>query len=148
MTQTTPTDEEADIYAQSFARDGDKSKAFRKTFPNSKAKPESVHVNANKFHNMPKVSLRVDEVKSIAAEIADQVYGITAESLIKDLAEIKDKALDGGQFGPSVSAVMGQAKLCGFDVQKIEVNVSGEISVSERVMMAKQRARESLERSH
>ena len=125
MSQANPSDKEVDDYAQAWMANGNKIKAAWKiAFPNSKATEKSKDEKSSLFHKLDKVRSRVGELTDIAAEKADEVYGITAESLIRDLGEIKDKALSEGQFSPSVSAVMGQAKLCGFDVTKVEVTAT------------------------
>jgi phage terminase small subunit len=122
VTQSNPTDQECDIYAQAFVRTGDKTKSFRETFPNSKSKPEAAHAASCRFHSISKVLLRIEQLAAITAETANVVYGITAESLIKDLAEIKAAALADESYAPAVSAVMGMSKICGFDVNKLELS--------------------------
>ena len=145
MSQGNPSDKEVEDYCQAWMGNGnDQTKAWRIAFPRSKAAPESQHVSASEMHKNTKVQLRILELANISAEIADEVYGITADSLIKDLADIRKRALEDGQYGPAVSSVMGQSKICGFDVQKIEMEVSGALDISSRVAQAKARAREAM----
>lgn len=125
MSQLNPSDDEVNTYATEWIGNGNKIKeAWKITFPTSQATDKSKDEKASLFHKLVKVRSRISQVRSINAEKADEVYGITAQSLIKDLKEIKDRAMDDGQFSPSVSAVMGMSKICGFDVNKIEVTAT------------------------
>ena len=127
MSQANPSAKEIDDYAQAWMTNGnDQTKAWRVTFPKSKAIEKSQHENACLFHKIPKVRSRIRELRMIASEKADETFGVTAESLIKDLQDIQKAALNEKQFAPSVSAVMGQAKLAGLDVQKIDVTSKGD----------------------
>lgn len=88
MSQSRPTDAEATAYAENYALYGDQSRAFRVAFPASKAKPESIHVRASKFHNIVKVKLRVEELSAQIASQAAEDFKIDAAYVMKRIAEI------------------------------------------------------------
>ena len=52
------------------------------------------------------------------------IYGITIKSLLKELEEARESALHAEipQSSAAVSASMAKAKLCGFDVQKVDLS--------------------------
>ena len=102
----------------------DQSAAWRNAYPTSKGSAKNVHEKASNMHKLAKVQQRIAELTEINAEKANEVYGITAESLVRRLAELDSEAAQEGKFAASVSAVMGQAKLCGYDVNKVEVSGS------------------------
>lgn len=95
MAQANPTDVEATTYAESFILYGDKTRAFRAAFPDSKATKESQHVKAVELHNTVKVQLRLDELRE----------GIQESFKTKALYTIEDKKrilLDAALFGTSI----------------------------------------------
>ena len=87
MSQSTPTDHEVDVYAGEFVLTGDKSKSWRKTFPNSKAKQDVIWTNAQKMHNFTQVLARIGELQG---EIAQK----DAEEFDMSVAELKEKLRD------------------------------------------------------
>lgn len=104
MSQTTPTQTECATYAEHFILTGDKSKAWRATFPNSKAQQKAVAVNATRFHNIPSVSLMIDELRG----------KVESEAKDRALYSIEDKKrilLDIATFGSSIElAGIGRAE--------------------------------------
>jgi hypothetical protein len=145
MSQRDPSDVEIEDYCQAWMVNGnDQSAAWREAYPSSKGSAKNVNEKASTMHKSAKVRQRIAELKQITAEIADEVYGVTADRLVSDLLEVKSRALEDSQYGPCVSAIMGASKICGFDTQKIEMELTGEISVSERIAKAKRQARESI----
>ena len=88
MSQSTPTQHEIDVYAGEYVLTGDKSKSWRKTFPNSKAKPAAVAVSANRMHNLPNVLLRIDELRVRTAENDAEEFDISYEAQVKRCLEI------------------------------------------------------------
>lgn len=90
MSQGNPTQAEIDKYAGHYVLYGDQSKAFRHTFPNSKAKAETVHKNASVFHSNPKVQVRIKELAISAAETAHNEFKLNAEYVARRLKEIDE----------------------------------------------------------
>lgn len=88
MSQSRPTDHEADAYAQSYVLYGDQSRAFRAAFPRSTAKPKSIHERASKFHLITKVQSRLAELAPKLAEVAEERFKIDAEYVMRRIVEI------------------------------------------------------------
>lgn len=112
-----------ELFAQKWHETGNKSEAYRYSHPRArKWKNETVHVKACELSKVDKVKVRHQELKNDAAE----AHGVTVESLIEELNEIKGVALtaETPQSSAAVSAVMNKAKLCGLDVIKIESKTS------------------------
>ena len=137
MSQANPTKREADTYAQAFhTGNGVKSDAFRATFPNTKAKLESINVSASRLHDTPMVQLRIKQLAEIAEDEANAVFGITARYLI----EVNQRVIEAGlrlhpdkdgnskaeNLGAVVSAGGAISKICGHDAptkSEVEANV-------------------------
>lgn len=90
MSQTRPTKSEVDTYAGHYVLYGEQSNAFRVTFPNSKAKAESVHEKASKLHSLVKVQSRIKELSEKAREIAEKSFELDAEYVARRLKEIDE----------------------------------------------------------
>ena len=66
----------------------DQSRAWRKTFPNSKGKPENVHTKASLMHGRANVQQRINELRLKKAQIAQESFDIDAYYVLKRLYEI------------------------------------------------------------
>ena len=78
MSQTRPTELEVDTYARAFVLDGkSKSDAWRITFPDSNAKPETVNTRAKQFHKLRPISVRIEELKAQAKAEFEKNFGAT-----------------------------------------------------------------------
>lgn len=110
-----------EAFARAIAKGGTQADAYRDAFPGSKKwKDNSVHIAASRLLADAKVALRVDELRSKAA---NKVV-LTVESLIAELEEARAAALTAGpspQSSAAVAATMGKAKLLGFDKQVVEL---------------------------
>ncbi len=92
MSQSRPTTIQINSYAENYVLYGDKSRAWRSTFTDSKCKPESVNVKASNFHNIVKVGLRIDKIRSKLIKQTEEEFSIT----VSDLKEMLVKAARGG----------------------------------------------------
>ena len=104
-------------FCQLYVELGNASEAYRQAY-NSKAKPESVHVNASKLLADAKVSLRVEQIR----EATRANHSITLADILKELEEARVTALNAQtpQTSAAVAASMGKAKLLGFDKERKE----------------------------
>lgn len=99
-------------FAQLYVETGNASEAYRQAY-NSKAKPDSVYVNASKLLSTPKVSLRVRELQD---EMEEKSLWRRIDSL-KVLSEI---ALEGEKDSDRVNAVKALNSMHGWDRQTID----------------------------
>ena len=88
MSQSTPTDNEIDVYANSYVLDGNKSAAWRNAFPKSKAKADIVNKNACLFHQLPKVLERVEYFEQIVKEKQREAFEKECEEKIMSKVEM------------------------------------------------------------
>ena len=86
MSQGNPTQHEIDVYcAEWILNGGDQSKAWRKTYPNNKAKDKTVWEMAAKMHAMPKVFARLVVLQAETAEKDAVEFDVSASELKKIL---------------------------------------------------------------
>lgn len=88
MSHLKPTDHEATIYAENFALYGNQTRAFHQAFPDSKAKPEAIHVSACRFHQLSKVQLRCEEMTAVLAKQAAKDFRVDAAYVMQRIVEI------------------------------------------------------------
>ena len=115
-----PTEVQAIKYAESFVLYGDKTKAIRAAFPESKATPSSLSTKAVDFHKLVDVQCMIDLLhKSITGEAEDQAL-YTAEQAIAELniALVMAKNLE--QPSPYIQAVMGKSKIAGLLIDRVD----------------------------
>lgn len=95
MSQTRPTKSEIDTYAGHYVLYGNQSDAFRAAFPKSKAKAQTIHECASKFHNSPKVLTRIVELKEQVRLIAEKDFKIDASWVLKQAVEVHNRCMQG-----------------------------------------------------
>lgn len=93
MSQSNPTDKEAALYAEHFVRYGDKTKAFRNAFPDSKAKPAHQHTKASLFHNLSKVQQRIKEQEAISRQHTNEHYALSVQDIKDKLVQVMEAGL-------------------------------------------------------
>jgi len=129
MSQSRPTQHEIDVYSgHVILNGGDQVKAWRLTFPDSKAMPETQHTKASLMHNSEKVQKRIKELQSEQAEKDKEEFDLTAEQVKKMLVtvykkSIKDKVDQGGNLiavapAAAVSALSEINKMNGYNAPK------------------------------
>ena len=93
MSQSRPTKHETDTYSGHYVLHGEQSNAFREAFPNSKAKAESTHVRASRFHSLSKVQLRISELKEQVRVLAEKEFQIDAAWVLKQAKKVHERCM-------------------------------------------------------
>lgn len=104
-----------ETFARLVAEGNSQADAYRQAF-NSKAKPESVHVEASKLCADPKVSLRIQELKD---DLAEKSLWKRLDS-VQVLAEIARGADLEAKPSDRVNAVKALNSMHGWDKQVID----------------------------
>lgn len=99
MSQSTPTQHEIDVYAGEFVLGGDRSKAWRKTFPNSKCNEDSAYSKASNFHKFDKVTSRIDELRVETASNDADEFDMSASELKETLQKVMVAGLKKDESG-------------------------------------------------
>jgi len=115
MTTLTPKQENFCLF---YVETGNASQAYRQAYSVEQMKPESVHRKAKELLDNGKITARIEQLQ------ADNVarHKITVDNLLDELDHIYKIALSQTipQCAVAVSAVMGKAKLLGFDKPKAD----------------------------
>lgn len=116
-----------ELFVQKWHELDNKSEAYRQSHPASlRWKEATVNSKASVLSKQDKILARYNELQ----EQTGKRHGITVDSLLKELNEIKEVAmsLDVPQCSAAVSSVMSKAKLTGHDIIKIEVSSKEELT--------------------
>ena len=114
-------DPKKEKFTQLWHQGNKKAEAYRQSHPACKRwKAETVHKRASELSLTREVQGRYEELQ----EEAGAIHGITVKSLLKELEEARESALhaETPQSSAAVSASMAKAKLCGFDVNKVDLS--------------------------
>lgn len=99
-----------------YIETGNASEAYRLAYSAENMKADSIHVEATKLLDNPKVALRV---KGLQEEHQER-HKVTIDSLTAELEKAKQFAYELENPTAIISAIMGKAKLHGLDKIKIE----------------------------
>jgi phage terminase small subunit len=111
-----------ELFCREYIKTGNASAAYRAVSPNAKNwKDETVWRAAKRMMDVSKVGTRIAELQAQAARSSV----VTVDSLNLKLENIIVDAHEDKQFAVCVAAVMGQAKLFGFLVDKKEIRTGG-----------------------
>lgn len=103
-------------FCQKYIETGNASEAYRLNYGASNMSPESINRKAKELLDNGKIAARLEELKK--AIIVK--HNITVESILAELEEARQLAMETGKAGPAVQASMGKAKLVGLDKQIID----------------------------
>lgn len=125
MSQRSPTDLECTVYAEAFVTNGgDKTKAFKSTFPKSKAKAETLNIRAVEFHKLSKVCVRVSQLHKDINDNADKKALFTADEALAEYEEARQMAKELQQPAAMSSATNGKVKVAGLEKSTLEIEGS------------------------
>ena len=101
------------------------SDAYREAYDSKNMNLATINRKAFDLLQDGKVTARIAELRASAAAVAV----LTVNDLINELEEARKLAHNEGQSGAAVSAVMGKAKLLGYDIQKTENKTENVITI-------------------
>lgn len=116
-----------EMFVQKWHELDNKSEAYRLSFPASKRwKEKTVNTKASALSKVKEVLGRYEELQ----EESGKRHGITIDSLLMELNEIKEVAmnLETPQCSAAVNSVMSKAKLTGHDILRVEISSKEELT--------------------
>lgn len=113
------TDKE-ELFAQEVASGATQSAAYRKHYDADGMQANSIHVEASRLRNKPKVSLRIDELKAKAADVAIVDKAMVLRGLLNEAEDMTE----GSSHGARVAAWAHLGKHLGMFVDKTELSGS------------------------
>ena len=118
------TDKE-ELFAQEVASGATQSAAYRKHYDASNMQPQSIHVAASQLRSKTKVSIRIDELKAMAADVAIVDKAMVLRGL---LTEAEDSS-EGSSQSARVAAWAHLGKHLNMFIDKQEIKSEGRISI-------------------
>lgn len=102
-----------------YIETGNASEAYRQAYNCENMQPQTINKNANVLLQNNQIATRVSEIQQIHVKR----HMVTVDSLTAELEELKELAKQEGQISAGVSAVMGKAKIHGFDKVVVDANL-------------------------
>ncbi len=103
-------------FCHSYIQVGNASEAYRLNYDASGMNANSIGRKAFELMENVKVTARIEQLR----QGISKKHNITIESILAELEEARQLALETGKAGPAVQASMGKAKLAGLDKQIID----------------------------
>jgi hypothetical protein len=92
--QEVKLNKKQEAFAQAYVKLGDASAAYREVYSYKNMKPEVIHVRACEMVKHSKVSVRINDLKSKIAEIAEKKFNITSEEMLRHLNILRSARID------------------------------------------------------
>jgi hypothetical protein len=119
---------EQEKYAQLRASGVGPSDAGRQCWKWDKWDPRKISIEASKKEKHKGIAARIAELKAEIMEEIKPSLIVTVESILEELEEARQVAIQGDNPNAMVSASMGKAKLSGLDKQVIEIQAAEELT--------------------
>lgn len=117
MAKLTPKQEK---FCQKYIETGNASEAYRQSYDCENMADEAVHTEASKLLNNPKITLRLNELKTEHAKR----HNTTVDDLLNELEQIKEQAILDGNLQVAFNVVMGKGKILGLAKQsQVEIEL-------------------------
>lgn len=116
-----------------YLETGNASEAYRRSYSAERMKTDTINRKAKDLLNNGKIAARLSELRAPAVAKAQ----MTVEQHLADLQRLRDLAEASEKYGPAVTAEMARGKVSGFYVEKVDVNVTG--NLAERLARARKR---------
>lgn len=107
-------------FAQVYVLKGNATQAYLEVFAKPGTKRTSAQAESTKLLRDPLIAARVEELRDKARKVAD----LKIEDLMAELDENRDLALREKQPAAATMATMGKAKVGGFLIEKMQVDVT------------------------
>jgi phage terminase small subunit len=121
-------------FALAYIETGNASEAYRRAYSVNGKSENTVHVEASRLLDNPKISLRVAELQAAHR----QRHNVTVDTLTNELEAARELAMkDEKGASAAVSAVLGKAKLHGLLVDRSEVNANVRMSHEDALELLK-----------
>ncbi len=115
-----------EMFCEEIASGKSQADAYRVAYNAENMKDESIWRKASELMENGKVTARIDEIRKPIVEEAQ----LTLKQHLKDLFDLREKAVESGAWSAAISAEMGRGKAAGLHVNKVDVNEDRIINLS------------------
>jgi len=109
--------EKQEKFCKAYIETGNSAEAYRSAYNTANMKLESVHREAKRLMDNPKVATRVAKLQ----KMHQKRHEVTVDSLTKELEEARDLAKETKSPAAMVSATMGKGKLHGLVIDRSKI---------------------------
>ena len=119
-----------EAFCLAYIETGNATEAYKMAYDVKTMSDNAIGVESCRMIDSPKISLRLKELREpIIAR-----HGVTVDSLINELEEARQIALESAQSSAAVSATMGKAKITGYDKQVVD-HISSDNSMTPKAVV-------------
>ena len=119
-----PLDPQSEAIVAAYVENGGSQiDAWRLTHPDSKASAKTLAEKASRFFAQGNVRARIVELHAEVAKLSAAKVGLTLDSHMEKLAELRDKAEQRGQISAAIQAEVKRGELCRLYVKQVESTV-------------------------
>ncbi len=110
-----------EAFARAYVRCRNARIAYAAYNPTSEAQPETQRVEGYRLLNLPHIALRIEQLRAAAIEKSNATVG----SLMQELDEARELAMEIEQPGNARAATMDKARIAGFLKPEDKLNLGG-----------------------
>lgn len=114
-----------EMFCEEFIRCGNASEAYRLSYRAERMKAETVWNAAYKLMENGEVSARLKQLREAAAKEAQ----VTLEGHLHKLAELRDMAIEDGQWNAAITAEVSRGKAAGLYTDRLKADVTQDVKV-------------------
>lgn len=119
-----------EAFCLAYIETGNATESYKSSYNVKTMSDNAIAVEACRMIDSPNISLRLKELREpIIAR-----HGVTVDSLINELEEARQVALESAQSSAAVSATMGKAKITGYDKQVVD-HISSDNSMTPKAVV-------------
>lgn len=112
-------------FCAEYVKCGNAAEAYRRAYKTDKMKPVTVWNESSKLMDNHDVTMRIKKIQDAAAKEAQ----VTLEGHLNKLAELRDMAIDDGQWNAAITAEVSRGKAAGLYTEKIKSELSGGLEI-------------------
>jgi hypothetical protein len=106
-----------EAFCVAYIETGNASEAYRRSYDAGQMLPATVNRKAKELMDDAKIAARLRELREPVVENAQ----FTFESHLEKLAELRDAARAGRDFGAAIRAEIARGKAAGFYIERVEI---------------------------
>ena len=112
-------------FCAEFIKCGNAAEAYRRSYNAKKMQDVSVWNASSRLMADSKIAERIQELRDAAAKEAQ----VTLEGHLNKLAELRDMAVEEGQFSAAITAEVSRGKAAGLYTERVQADVKQDVRV-------------------
>lgn len=112
-------------FCSEYVKCGNAAEAYRRAYSAERMKPATIRNNAYKLLCNNDISTMLNKLRDAAAKEAQ----VTLEGHLNKLAELRDMAIEDGQWNAAITAEVSRGKAAGLYTERVKADVTQDVKV-------------------